>query len=288
MACLTCRCLSGCVAVWLTIAWQAHLPDRPFAQYPGSYCWYWGVQLPLRRQQFFSQSLLPCRCVKLMSLTGTVFFLLFFNYRKWVIPCVTLCQNSNGTNVPQTFRYLIGLKQTVWVRSQIYPIEKDYLYLVQESRYWTKPKYPVFKTNSRTIPKGFGFVPKPMSERLFFRFLHYYSVQTLCMHCYKTFRRIPPPSPDDARLILLYRGKRLIYMGREFAPSGTEVFRNHRKFPAIFTLKKGRIHMVGSNSVPLDYYACPLPLDHGYHVLIVKKYTLINIKYQRESIKSNI
>ncbi len=27
------------------------------------------------------------------------------------------------------------------------------------------------------------------------------------LHCYKTFRRIPPPSPDDARLILLYRGK---------------------------------------------------------------------------------
>ncbi len=107
-------------------------------------------------------------------------------------------------------------------------------------------------------------------------------------HCYKTFRRIPPPSPDDARLILLYRGKQLIYMGREFAPSGTEVFRNHRKFPAIFTMKKGRICMVGSNSVPLDYCACPLPLDHGYHILIMKKYTFINIKYQRESIKSNI
>ena len=77
-------------------------------------------------------------------------------------------------------------------------------------------------------------------------------------------------------------------MGREFAPSGTEVFRNHRKFPAIFTMKKGRRRMVRSNSVPLDYYSCPLPLDHGYHVLNVKKYTLINIKYQRESKKSNI
>jgi len=107
-------------------------------------------------------------------------------------------------------------------------------------------------------------------------------------HCYKTLRRIPPPSPDDARLILLYRGKRLLYMGRVFAPSGTEVFRNHRKFPAIFAMKKGRRRMVGSNSVPLDYYSCPLPLDHGYHVLNVKKYTLINIKYQRESKKSNI
>jgi hypothetical protein len=54
-----------------------------------------------------------------------------------------------------------------------------------------------------------------------------------------------------AGLILLGRGKRLLYIGREFAPSGTEVFRNHRKFPAIFTMKKGRMCMVGSNSVPL-------------------------------------
>ncbi len=89
-------------------------------------------------------------------------------------------------------------------------------------------------------------------------------------HCYKTFRRIPPPSTDDAGLILLGRGKRLLYMGREFAPSGTEVFRNHRKFPAIFTMKKGSVRMLGSNSVSLDYYSCPLPLDHGYHVLNVK------------------
>jgi hypothetical protein len=108
------------------------------------------------------------------------------------------------------------------------------------------------------------------------------------LHCYKTFRRIPPPSPDDARLILLYRGKRLLDMGREFVPSGSEVFRNHRKFPAIFTMKNGRRRMVGLNSVSLDYYSCPLPLYHGYHVLNVKKYTLINIKYQRESKKSNI
>jgi hypothetical protein len=33
----------------------------------------------------------------------------------------------------------------------------------------------------------------------------------------------------------------------------SEVFRNHRKFPAIFTMKKGRMRMVGSNSVPMDY-----------------------------------
>ncbi len=77
-------------------------------------------------------------------------------------------------------------------------------------------------------------------------------------------------------------------MGRVFAPSGTEVFRNHRKFPAIFAMKKGGKRMVGSNSVPLDYYSCPLPLNHGSHVLNLKKYTLINIKYQQESKKSNI
>jgi hypothetical protein len=34
-------------------------------------------------------------------------------------------------------------------------------------------------------------------------------------------------------------------------------------------MKKGRRRMVGSNSVPLDYYSCPLPLDHGSHVLNV-------------------
>ncbi len=96
------------------------------------------------------------------------------------------------------------------------------------------------------------------------------------LQCYKTFRRIPPPSTDGAGLILLGRGKRLLYMGREFAPSGTKVFRNHRKFPAIFTLKKGRMRMVGSNSVPLDYYSCPLPLAHSYHLFNVKKYTIIN------------
>jgi hypothetical protein len=96
------------------------------------------------------------------------------------------------------------------------------------------------------------------------------TIGDVSLHCYKTFHRIPPPSPDDAGLILLGRGKRLLYMGREFAPSGTEVFCNHRKFPAIFTMKKGRTRMGGSNSVPLAYYSCPLPLDHGYHVLNVK------------------
>ncbi len=39
------------------------------------------------------------------------------------------------------------------------------------------------------------------------------------LHCYKTFRRIPPPSPDDTRLILLYRGKWLLHIVRKFAPS---------------------------------------------------------------------
>jgi hypothetical protein len=99
------------------------------------------------------------------------------------------------------------------------------------------------------------------------------SRETDTIHCYKTFRRIPPPSLDDARLILLYRGKRLLYMGREFAPSGTEVLRNHWKFPAIFTMKKGRRRTMGSNSVPLEYYSCPLPLDHGYHIICEKIYT---------------
>ncbi len=102
----------------------------------------------------------------------------------------------------------------------------------------------------------------------------------------KNFRSGKHRSGTHQPCILLGRGKRLIYMGREFAPSGTEVFRNHRKFPAIFTMKKGRARIVGSNSVSLDYYSCPLSLDHGYHVLNVKKYTVINIKYQQESIKN--
>jgi hypothetical protein len=42
------------------------------------------------------------------------------------------------------------------------------------------------------------------------------------------------------------------------------IFRNHRKFPAIFPVKKGRVHMVESNLHPLDFKASPLPLDHGY------------------------
>ncbi len=108
-------------------------------------------------------------------------------------------------------------------------------------------------------------IPRGFKSRIVTRNKTMHSV-----HCYKTFRRIPPPSPDDARLILLYRGKRLLYMGRVFAPSGTEVFRNIRKFPAIFTIKKGRTRMVGSNSVPLDYYSSPLPLDHGYTVINIR------------------
>ncbi len=30
------------------------------------------------------------------------------------------------------------------------------------------------------------------------------------------------------------------------------------------------MRMVGSNSVPLDYKSCPLPLDHNYNILKVK------------------
>ncbi len=55
-------------------------------------------------------------------------------------------------------------------------------------------------------------------------------------------------------------------------------FRNHRKFPAIFTMKKCRMRMMGSNSVPLAYQSCPLPLDHGYHILCVKNIQ----RYQRD------
>jgi hypothetical protein len=48
------------------------------------------------------------------------------------------------------------------------------------------------------------------------------------------------------------------------------------------------LHEVRECEARGDGDACPLPLDHGYHILIVKKYTVKNIKYQRESIKSNI
>jgi hypothetical protein len=74
--------------------------------------------------------------------------------------------------------------------------------------------------------------------------------------CYALLQDVPQNSATQhggAGLILLGRGKRLLYMGWEFAPSGTEVFRNHRKFPAIFTIKKGRVRTVGSKSVLLDY-----------------------------------
>ncbi len=57
------------------------------------------------------------------------------------------------------------------------------------------------------------------------------------IHCYKTLRRIPPPRPDGAGLIGLGRGKWLLYMVREYARSGTEVFRHIseiRNFPGIY------------------------------------------------------
>ncbi len=57
------------------------------------------------------------------------------------------------------------------------------------------------------------------------------------LHCYKTLRRIPLPWPDGAGPNGQGTGKWLLCRVREFAPSVTEVFRNHRKFPAIFPVK---------------------------------------------------
>ena len=112
---------------------------------------------------------------------------------------------------------------------------------------WLQSPYPSTKTPSLTLHSLSSFCAAGKTCLSYHStFLPFFFLSSLCVaHCYKTFRRIPPPSPDDARLILLYRGKRLLYMGREFAPSGTKVFRNHRKFPAIFTMKKGRRRMVG-------------------------------------------
>ncbi len=69
--------------------------------------------------------------------------------------------NSNGTNVPQTFRNLTGMKPKRLSTFPNLPIERDHFYFVQENRFWTKSKQSVLnKTNSGTIPKRFGFVSK--------------------------------------------------------------------------------------------------------------------------------
>ncbi len=101
------------------------------------------------------------------------------------------------------------------------------------------------------------------------------------LHCYKTFRRIPPPWPDGAGPNGQGRGKWLLYMVREFSPSPSEVFRNHRNFPAFFTVKNWRpCSWVGSNLQPWVYWSSPLPLHHGYLV-----FELQNVKIQRKDIQ---
>ncbi len=92
-----------------------------------------------------------------------------------------VCQNSKGANVPQTFRCLIYMKQkNHWVISRICLIEGDPFYFAQENRFWTKFKQFVFnKRNLGTISKRFGFVSKTISERLSFRFWHYYKREGL-------------------------------------------------------------------------------------------------------------
>jgi hypothetical protein len=53
------------------------------------------------------------------------------------------------------------------------------------------------------------------------------------VHCYKTLRRIPPPGPDGAGPNGQGKGKLMLYMVREIATSGPEVFRNQPKFSEI-------------------------------------------------------
>ncbi len=89
--------------------------------------------------------------------------------------------HKRSTNVPQTFRYLIGMKQKTikYLLSRIcLTVSKgDPFYLAQENRFWTKSKQSVFnQRNLGTIPKLFGFVSKTILERLSFRFWHYYYV----------------------------------------------------------------------------------------------------------------
>ncbi len=83
---------------------------------------------------------------------------------------------KRSTNVPIFNR---NETKNHWVLSRICLIERDPFYLAQESRFWTKKKskQSVFnKRNSGTISKRFGFASKMISERLSFRFWHYYSL----------------------------------------------------------------------------------------------------------------
>ncbi len=82
--------------------------------------------------------------------------------------------HKSSTSVPINNKNV----QNFWIRSRSFLIERDHFYLVQEIRFWTKLKQQsVFnKTYSGTIPKRIGFVSKTISERLSFRFWHYWTV----------------------------------------------------------------------------------------------------------------
>ncbi len=94
------------------------------------------------------------------------------------------------------------------------------------------------------------------------------------IHCYKTIRKITPPS-TEAQDSSCWVGENdcFICAGnlRPQVPKFSVITGNFRRF---LLWKKEECAW----SVPLDYYSCPLPLDHGYHVLKVKKYTVINIE----------
>jgi hypothetical protein len=75
-----------------------------------------------------------------------------------------MSKNSKRANVPQTFHkrsdILTGMKPK---RQSLFPNlphrKSTFLFIVQESRFWTKSKQSVLnKTNSETIPKRFGFI----------------------------------------------------------------------------------------------------------------------------------
>jgi hypothetical protein len=65
-------------------------------------------------------------------------------------------------NVPQTFRYLIGMKQkTIEFFPEFFSSKEILSILAQESRFWTKSKQSVFnKRNLGRMTKRFRFVSK--------------------------------------------------------------------------------------------------------------------------------
>ncbi len=74
----------------------------------------------------------------------------------------------------------------------------------------------------------------------------------------------------------------MLHMVREIATSGPEVFRNNKpkfsettgNFQRFFPVKKVRVRVVGSNSLPPDYLSSPLPLHHSNLVIPVTKYRI--------------